>query len=314
MVSCRLVPRIDLLAVGEAFEDLVFLGLDRLPRVGEEVKTNAFVHTAGGGALITGVAAARLGLPTELVSALGEAGAARASAEGMRVTNLLAPGERPAITAALSTRTNRSFVTYNGVNDQIEPRLFEAVREASARHVHFAFYPRDCHRWAELVARLRERGVGTSWDFGWNESLVGDRGFSRLVNALDYVFVNEQEAALYTSRLNLADALAAWASHPHTVVVKLGAKGSRWLGGGQDHAVPATRVKVVDTTGAGDAFNGGFLTARLRGHSPKTALKLGNFVGAMSTREAGGLDGLPRPDELPEAIAHAVHAKVHPSS
>ena len=65
---------------------------------------------------------------------------------------------------------------------------------------------------------------------------------------------------------------------------------------------PSTRVKTVDTTGAGDAFNGGFLVARLRGHSPKTALKLGNFVGAMSTRVAGGLDSLPRPGEVPDAI------------
>lgn len=299
-----------MLTVGEAFEDLIFLGLERLPRAGEEVKTSAFVHTLGGGAVITGVAAARLGLTAELVSGLGEAGAARVATEDLRTTNLRAEGEPPAITAALSTRTNRSFVTFNGVNDLIEPRLFDAVRETTARHVHFALYPHDCNRWANLAGRLRERGVGTSWDFGWNEGLVGDRGFSRLVNALDYVFVNEQEAALYTSRLNLADALAAWASHPHTVIVKLGAKGSRWIGGGQDHAVPVTRVKTVDTTGAGDAFNGGFLVARLRGHSPKTALKLGNFVGAMSTRAAGGLDSLPRPAEVPEAIAHALAPKV----
>lgn len=312
MVSCRLVPGIDLLTVGEAFEDLIFLGLDRLPRAGEEVKTSVFVHTLGGGAVISGVAAARLGLDAELVSGLSEAAERRVAGEGLRATNLRGEGESPAITAALSTKTNRSFVTYNGVNDQLEPRLFDAVRETTARHVHFALYPRDCNRWAELVGRLRARGVGTSWDFGWNEGLVGDRGFSRLVNALDYVFVNEQEAVLYTSRLHLADAIAAWASHAHTVIVKLGAKGSRWVGGGQDHMVAGTRVKTVDTTGAGDAFNGGFLVARLRGHSPKTALKLGNFVGATSTRAAGGLDGLPRPDEVPEAIRHALAPKAPP--
>ncbi len=312
MVSCRLVPGTDLLTVGEAFEDLIFLGLDRLPRVGEEVKTSSFVHTLGGGAVIAGVAASRLGLSVELVSGLSDAASARVAAEGLRTSNVRAAGEPPAITAALSTRTNRSFVTFNGVNDVLEPRLFDVVRDTAARHAHFALYPHDCTRWAEIVTRLRDRGVGTSWDFGWNEGLVGDRGFSRLLNALDYVFVNEQEAVLYTSRLNLADALAAWASHPHNVIVKLGAKGSRWVGGGQDHVVPVTRVKTVDTTGAGDAFDGGFLVARLNGHSPKTALKLGNFVGATSTRAAGGLDGLPGPDEVPEAIRHAVKPKVHP--
>jgi sugar/nucleoside kinase (ribokinase family) len=303
------VARIDLLTVGEAFEDLIFLGLDRRPRAGEEVKTSSFVQTFGGGAVITAVAAARLGLSTTLISALGERAEARMMEEGVHPQNLRAPGEPPAITAALSTRTNRSFVTFNGVNDHLEPRLFDAVREAGARHVHFAFYPRDCNRWAELASRMRERGVGTSWDFGWNEGLLTDRGFGRLINALDYVFVNEQEAALYTRRMSYADAVAAWTSHPHAAILKLGAKGSRWVGAGQDHTVVATRVRTVDTTGAGDAFNGGFLVARLRGHSPKTALKLGNFVGAMSTRMAGGLDSLPRPDEVPEAIRHALSPK-----
>jgi sugar/nucleoside kinase (ribokinase family) len=309
MLSWPAVTRVDLLTVGEAFEDLIFLGLDRLPRAGEEVRTSAFVQTIGGGAVITAVAAARLGLPTVLISALGERAEARMAEEGVRAVNLRAADEPPAITASLSTRVNRSFVTFNGVNDHLEPRLFDAVREVSARHVHFAFYPRDCNRWAELAARLRERGVGTSWDFGWNEALLADRGFARLINALDYVFVNEQEAALYTRRMSFGDAVAAWANHPHAAILKLGPKGSRWVGTGQDHAVAATRVKAVDTTGAGDAFNGGFLVARLRGHSAKTALKLGNFVGATSTRAAGGLDGLPRPDEVPEAIRHALAPK-----
>ena len=62
------MPRPDLLTLGEAFEDLIFLGLDRLPKTGEEVKTSTFVQTLGGGAVITAVAAARLHLPTHLVT------------------------------------------------------------------------------------------------------------------------------------------------------------------------------------------------------------------------------------------------------
>jgi sugar/nucleoside kinase (ribokinase family) len=306
------VPRPDLLALGEAFDDLIFLGLDRLPRTGEEVKTSTFVRTLGGGAVITAVAAVRLGLPVGLVSALGDEAATRATAEGVRTTNVREPGDPPAITAVLSTRANRSFVTFNGVNDHLEPRLVAAVRDANARHVHFAFYPRDCGQWADIVSRCRERGSTTSWDFGWNEGLLGDRGFARLINALDYVFVNEQEAALYTRRLTLADAKAAWSSHPRNVILKLGAKGSQWIGSGLDIAVPAIRVKTVDTTGAGDAFNGGFLVALLRGHSPKTCLRLGNFVGGMATRAAGGVDGLPGRDEVPETLQHALEPKATP--
>ena len=71
------VPGTDLLTVGEAFEDLIFLDLDRLPRPGEEVKTSRFVATVGGGAVITAVAAARLGVSVRILSGLSDAACAR---------------------------------------------------------------------------------------------------------------------------------------------------------------------------------------------------------------------------------------------
>jgi sugar/nucleoside kinase (ribokinase family) len=61
---------------------------------------------------------------------------------------------------------------------------------------------------------------------------------------------------------------------------------------------PAVKVKVVDTTGAGDAFNGGFLSGILKGYPKQEALALGNRVGGLSTRMAGGIDGLPQWDEI----------------
>jgi sugar/nucleoside kinase (ribokinase family) len=288
------VPRLDLVTVGEAFEDLIFVGLDRLPRPGEEVKTSRFVQTIGGGAVISAVAAARLGVRCGIVSGLSAGAAARLRRERVHVTNLRRAGEAHAVTAALSTRFNRSFVTFNGINDALEPRLLGAIERIAARHVHFAFYPRSCARWEPVVERLRAAGVTTSWDFGWNEPLLRDRRFPHLVNRLDYVFLNEQEAVLYARRLTLPAALDVWRAHPHVVVLKLGARGSRWIARGADIRVPAVRVKTVDTTGAGDAFNGGFLAAMLAGASPKACLKTGNAVGALSTTAPGGIDGLPR--------------------
>jgi ribokinase len=285
---------VDIVTAGEAFEDLIFADLPRLPRPGEEIRTNRFARTVGGGALITAVGAARLGLRCEVISGLSPAAVDLLGREGVRATDLRQAHEPYAISAALSTRENRSFVTFNGVNDRLEPRLFAALRTVAARHVHLAFTPKRCARWRRVLLALRARGMTTSWDFGWNDALLHEPGFLPLVDALDYFMMNEQEAALYARTRGLAAAVRFWKARPGITVIKLGPRGSRWLSADLDVEQPAPAVRVVDTTGAGDAFNAGFLAARLRGASPERALRAGNRVGALSTRAAGGIDGLPR--------------------
>lgn len=294
---------VDLLMLGEAFEDLIFLGLPQLPKSGEEVRTDHFVRTVGGGAVITAVAAARLGMPCGTWSALGDFAVQRLQREGVAVTNLRNAGEDHAISAALSTADNRSFVTYDGVNGKLEGRLLARTSRIRCRHVHFAFGPRHCAPWLDVLERLHRRGIGTSWDFGWNERLLADRAFPALLERVDVLFVNEQEALLYSQRRALAPAMAHWRRAANTVIVKVGPKGCHWISRERELHAPAPRVRTVDTTGAGDAFNGGFLVARLRGLSPAAALRLGNRVGALSTRQAGGLDGLPRSADLPVHLA-----------
>jgi sugar/nucleoside kinase (ribokinase family) len=291
--------RADLVVVGESFEDFVFFGLPRLPGPGEEIKTGSFYQTVGGGAVITAVGAARLGLRTSVLSALS-AGAARVlKGEGVAVRNLRRPSELGALSVALSTKGNRSFVTFNGVNDVLEPRLASAVPRIAARHVHFAFFPRACRRWVRIAKRLRERGITTSWDFGWNEGLLRDSRFPDLIGALDYAFVNEQEAALYARAKSAAAAVPFWRRHTRNAVIKLGPRGCRWISPGGDLSSPPIRVRAVETTGAGDAFNAGFIFGLLRGLGPVATLRAANFVGGMSTRAAGGIAGLPRRRELP---------------
>jgi ribokinase len=281
--TCRRVSAIDLLTVGETFQDLIFVGLARLPRAGEEVKTSHFVDTVGGGAAITAVAAARLGLRAATISAAGVAAAARLRRERVELTNLRRRGEPHAVTAALSTARDRAFATFRGVNARLEPRLARALAGRRARHVHFAFAPERCRAWARIARRLRARGITTSWDFGWEPALASRAGFGALVASADFVFMNEPESALY----------ARAARSARVAIVKLGRRGSRWIARDVRLSVPAPGVRVIDTTGAGDAFNGAFLCAFLRGAPPRACLELGNRVGARSTEGVGGLDALP---------------------
>ena len=278
-----------LICAGEAFEDLIFVGLSRLPELGEEIKTDRFESTIGGGAVITAVKAARLGMNTTLISALSDNAAARLKSERVKVTNLRKAHEPHAITAALSTGHDRAFVTYNGVNTRLEGRLARVVSKLKATHIHFCFYPHDCGYWKRAIDKLRKRDITTSWDFGWNEPLANDRGLVDLIDALDFVFVNEHEARLYTGEHTIEASIRHWRQRKAITIIKIGEEGAVWIAPDKDLHVAAPKVTVVDTTGAGDSFNAGFLVAWMHGKSPERCLHAGNKAGAHSTRQAGGL-------------------------
>jgi sugar/nucleoside kinase (ribokinase family) len=286
----------DLLCVGEAFDDLIFHNLPHLPKAGRELKTDAFLHTAGGGALITAVGAARLGLTVALASAVGPRGVAALGEEGVTLRNLMEPGEAAAVTVALSTPRDRSFVTFNGVNRRLEPRLLDAAAGIPARHVHVALSPTRTRSWISRLRELNARAVTTSWDFGWNEHLRSDRWFRPLLASLDIVFLNEPEARFYAGTTTIREARAFWRKTSRGAVIKRGARGSEWIAAGAWVRAPARPATPVDTTGAGDAFNAGYLAGLIDGLEPAACLDLGNRVGAASVGHPGGLTGLPRWD------------------
>jgi sugar/nucleoside kinase (ribokinase family) len=286
--------RLDLVTAGESFDDVVFYGLTRLPGAGQELRTPNFLRSPGGGAIITAVAASRLGLRCAVASALSEESTRLLRRERIAIRNVRAAHEPAALTVALSTKTDRRFVTFDGVNPRLGPRLRRAVPSLAARHVHFALVPRPCRPWIGIVERLRRRGVSTSWDFGWDDGLARDPDFATIAGAVDYLFLNRDEALMYARRPQLRAALDRWRRAPRHVVLKLGAEGSRLIGGGVDVRAAGYGIRSIDSTGAGDAFNGGFLTGLLRGRSLQAALALGNRVGALSTRRPGGIAGLPR--------------------
>jgi len=284
----------ELVCIGEAFDDLIFYDLPRLPRLGEELKTSRFAHVAGGGAITTAVTAARLGVTTRVVSAVSDLVRAHLRRHRVEVRDLRRRDELPALTAALSTRADRTFVTFNGVNDALEPRLRREVarittaRATAPRHVHCAFYTPRCRQWIAIVHRLQRRGRTVSWDFGWDPRLNMDAAFPRLLAQLDVAFVNEKEALLYSGRRTMMAALAWWRETVPTTVVKLGRRGA--ISVTRDGTIRArtTPRRAVESTGAGDAFNGGYLAAYVGRQDERTCLEAGNRAGGRAVRRAGG--------------------------
>ena len=290
-----------LLTVGEAFEDLIFAGLPRLPRLSEELRVQSLSAHPGGGAVITAIAARRLGVRTGVITAVSDANVRALRHERVAVINLKRATEAAAVTVALSTARDRAFVTYEGVNRVLEPRMLATLKQLARTptHVHFALVPRRCARWIPIVERLRRSGASTSWDFGWHDHLVTDLGFHRLVRAVDWVFVNEREAMFYTGTRSVDAAVAVLQRLARGAALKLGADGAIVVTDERRVRVRTGKVTVIDTTGAGDAFNAGFLAAWLAGASLTNAARLGNYLGRRNVGAAGGIDGLPSYERLP---------------
>jgi ribokinase len=297
-----------LIAAGEFFNDFIFYGIRRLPRMGEELVTRNFAITLGGGAPNTAITAARLGRRVELATVLGdsvvdELAIARLEKEGVGCRLVKRrPNGAGAVTVAVSGRKDRFFLTYPGSNQFLQSYLVaQNTRRklAEGEHVHFGLAPENWSSFSKLVGWLRRQNVTTSWDLGWHPEALGEPGFRELYSKLDIVFLNKLEALRLSRSKTVRDALGRLARPGQCVVVKLGPSGAI----ASDSQAGFVRVRgrkanVVDTTGAGDAFNGGFLHTWLNGRSLEECLTVGNICGSLSTTKPGGADGTPTSKQL----------------
>jgi sugar/nucleoside kinase (ribokinase family) len=133
---------------------------------------------------------------------------------------------------------------------------------------------------------------------GWSST----RSLAEVLAYADVLFANEAEVAAMTGEDEPDRGLERLAAHCPCVVMKRGRLGALGLDEAGMVAVPASPVEVVDTTGAGDSFNAGFLAGWLGGLGLEPSLTLGVICGSRAAGDYGGYRGCPRESEL-RAIA-----------
>lgn len=289
----------DVAVVGEIYVDHIFTGFARWPQPGEEVFTSQYVQELGGGAAITACALGRLARSVSVVGVVGAREmpwiSERFSLFGVDSTCLRSGAEGSGVTASLSDATDRTFFTYVGANAGLDEQLaggalFEHL--AHARHVHFAM-PLGAALAAHVLDALRAAGCTTSLDVGHQPRWLLDPANRATCARVDYLLPNEREARILSDgdaeEYLLFTARYGWPSG----VVKLGAQGAAMRDENRSLRVPAPAVEAVDTTGAGDAFNAGFIDGLLDGEAGRECLRRGCICGGLSTRAVGGLSGLP---------------------
>ncbi|MEP6534702.1 MAG: carbohydrate kinase family protein [Bryobacteraceae bacterium] len=288
---------LDFLVAGELYVDLIMSGFDFWPEPGREAFASEFHREIGGGAAITACGLAKLG---SSVSVLGMAGndngpwmMEQLQRNGVKTSDMrFHPSEPTAFTVAATMPQDRAYLTYPGANRGFPAMLLEAATE-HAQHVHLAC-KLDLDTAAGLIQKLHANGNTVSLDVGWHEDWLADPRAVALLPLLDVFLPNETEAVRMTGEADVARCLLRLAeAGAKCVPLKLGRRGSGILRDGDVVFVESPQVNAVDTTGAGDCFDAGFLHAWRKGEPVRDCLRLANICGALSTESLGGIAGFP---------------------
>ncbi len=292
----------ELVVFGEFFLDLVFYRLPMPPSMGKEVKTAFFAEIPGGGVATTALIAAGLGTKTAVVTRVGEEARhnpawLRLEQSGIATTSCEYSSKfSTALTVCAAHDGERMMITHDPINRELHKLLArDAVRKqlSKAKHVHLACTPAPIELWASRLRALRSLGLTVSTDLGWNPNVLQSAKLPSLLRHCEFTFPNEVEAKTMTGESSVERAARKLSMSARVPVIKLGQDGCIAVQNGRLRKIRSIKVKSVDATGAGDAFNGGFLHGYLSGWSLEDCLRAGNVCGAMATTSAGGSSAIP---------------------
>jgi sugar/nucleoside kinase (ribokinase family) len=284
------------LVIGELNVDIVLSGLASPPVLGGEVLAQDMRMVLGSASAIFASGMARLGHPVGFVSKTGDDDFGHFCREALRnagiSTENLGLSQRPTgATIVLSTREDRALITHLGAiadlgYDDLPPNLFKGYG-----HLHLTSYflqERLRPAFPRLMREAKAAGLSVSFDPNSDPAQAWSKEIWEVMRIPDVVFMNEAEAQAVTDATNTRDALAILADRTACAVVKQGSEGATAVRGTERMHAGTFRVKVADTTGAGDSFAAGFVHGLLTKRSLRECLLLANATGALSTTGVGG--------------------------
>ncbi|MGQ9908593.1 MAG: carbohydrate kinase family protein [Candidatus Flexifilum sp.] len=305
----------DVLVIGDINVDLILTG-GVIPRFGQvEQLLDGALLTVGGSASIFACGAARLGLKTAFIGVVGRDVFGRylleALAErGIDVRPISTRADVPTgITVILSHQGSRSLHTLPGAmrtlsGDEIDPSLF-----ARTRHIHIGSYfmlDRLRPQLPHLLDAARASGCTVSLDTNYDPTEQWDGGLLEVLQRVDLFLPNETELKAIAGTDDLDEALRRLSAIVPATVVKLGEKGGMTAEAGQVVHQPALAVDVVDTTGAGDTFDAGYVYGYLQGWSAAECLRFACACGSLSTRGIGGTTAQPTAADVLNILAERI--------
>ena len=304
-MSRSTAPRI--LVIGELNVDIVAAGVQQPPEAGIEILAKDCELTLGSASAIFATGIAKLGCTVTFVSQVGKDNfgdfcVAALKDAGISTRYVLRNAdEKTGVTIALSNTRDRALITFPGAIASFSAKDCDTSLMKRHHHLHMTSYylQRELKpSFPALFRQAKAAGLTTSFDPNTDPSQKWSRSINSVLKYVDVLFVNEREATALTGRKNKREALKALGQLVPCAVVKQGRRGADAIQNDEVVAGPGFRVEAVDTTGAGDSFAAGFVSAYVR-HAPLAeCLRVGNACGALSTLALGGTPGQPTQEEM----------------
>jgi sugar/nucleoside kinase (ribokinase family) len=302
----------DVIVVGSYSVDLIFTGLSEFPQLGIDVVGTDFKMTPGE-AFISAISMHRLGIKVGWAADFGNDDFSRfalkcAQDEGLD-ESLFVIHDRPyrRVSVAASFPKDNAFITYYDPEPQV-PAAIPAIIKSQSKVLFIpGLYSGNLLGAGNKLIRAKKMKLVMDGNSSTGDILGKTRECNATRKAIKstHIFLpNAKEARRITGEQDLSVAIQQLGELCPIVVIKDGSNGSYAYTNNIIFQVPAIPVDVLDTTGAGDNFNAGFLCAWLDGQSMETCLKWGNIVGGLSTTALGGTTRIISNDELRKYISN----------
>jgi sugar/nucleoside kinase (ribokinase family) len=289
----------DITIAGELNLDLILYGLPAEMQTERELLATDFRATLGSSSGIVAHNAATIGARVAFTTLIGTDDFGRLAIDRLRAAGVdtshtsrhdtVATG----ITILLPHGDQRHMLTFPGTIAELTVAELDFDFLVQARHFHLSslYLQRGLHAGLpDLLCRLKQAGLTISLDTNDDPENRWGTPLQEVLPYIDVFMPNEDEICRMTNRDNLDDAIQSLTVKIPTIVVKRGRHGARVYEQGRATDVAPLTVVPVDTIGAGDSFDAGFLRAYLLSKDSVTCARAGNITGALSTQASGGTE------------------------
>ncbi len=294
------MPRFDVTIAGELNLDLILYGLPEQLPPERELLADRMMLTLGSSSAIVAHNLSALGSRVGFQSRIGDDPLGRIALERLQEgkvdvskVRVVSGAMTTGLTVILHHDHWRNILTYAGTIAELTWDNLDLDYLADSRHFHFSSYYLQKGlrpRVVELFQHLKSKGLTISLDTNDDPDDRWEGDLHELLSHVDVFLPNEREACKAADTEDLGDAVSKLSKLVPLVVVKLGRKGARAQKGSERFTAATKEVVPVDTVGAGDSFDAGFLHEYVRGSDLPTCLARGNAAGALSTTRPGGTE------------------------